>query len=444
LGIISQVNAKRKKLFRGWWVVAAASAINAIGVGFFFYGWSTFFKPLQREFGWSRAEISGVSALSRLEGGLEGPVVGPLIDKFGSKKVLLFAVALTGAGFIGLSRVSNLVTLYVLFGVLAFGYNAGFTFATTAAVAKWFIKRRSRAISFVTTGNGIGGAALIPLLAWLIVQYGWRWTAIITGVAIWVVVLPIVVLAIRDTPEEMGLLPDGEPGGQARESEQKDKPAEATVSTGAYGLDEVNFTWREALVTPTFWVLAAAMFFRSCILSSIVIHEIPYLTDVGIPEVQAASILGLMVLVSIPGRLAFGWMGDRVNKKVLLLATSLLQAVGILILINVRASTMSLLYLFLIVYGLGYGGGIPLPTALRADLFGRKSFATITGMITPITMVSGMAGPIFAGYVYDVSRSYSLAFYTFAIMVALSGLLFLFIRQPKPPARLAHITSPSS
>ena len=141
-----------------------------------------------------------------------------------------------------------------------------------------------------------------------------------------------------------------------------------------------------------------------------------------------------MVLLSVPGRLIFGWMGDRANKKILLFILCLVQAAGIFIFIHAR--TMPLLYLFVVVYGLGYGGVIPLTIALRADLFGRQYYATITGMLTPITAVGGVLGPIFAGYVYDVSQSYSVAFYTFMIMISIGGALFLFIRQPKPPARL--------
>ncbi len=435
MSIISQVNAKRKSVFYGWWVVVAATFINAFGVGCFFYGWSTFFKPLQREFGWSRTVVSGVSSMSRLQGGFEGPLIGWLIDKIGSRKVLLIAVSATGAGFVALSRVNSLWSFYVLFFFLALGYNMGYTYATTAAVAKWFIKKRSQALSYLTTGNGIGGAVFVPLLSWMILHYGWRWTSIIIGVSMWALVIPVAAFGIKDSAEQMGLLPDGIPATPAKEADQKVESAEGVALASESDLDEVNFTVVEALKTQTFWVYTGAMFLRAAILSSLVIHQIPHLTDIGIPEVQAASVLGLMVLLSIPGRLAFGWLGDRVNKKLLLLVASLLQAGGILIFIH--ASTMPLLYLFDVVYGLGYGGAIPLTPALLADSFGRKSFATINGVTPPFTMVSGIAGPIVAGYLYDTTHSYSLAFYAFAIMISVSGVLFLFIRKPKPPARLA-------
>ncbi len=436
LSILSKVKEKQKSLFYGWWVVAAATLENAMGMGFFYYGWNTFFLPLQEEFGWSRTRVSLVSSLSRLEGGLEGPLVGWLIDKVGARKIILVGAFLAGAGYIWVSRINSYWALILAFVILAFGYNAGYSHGTFAVVAKWFIKKRSQALSYVATGNGVGGAIFVPVLAWLIADYGWRRAGLITGLVLWAVTLPVAVFGIKDTPEQRGLLPDGGPARRAKEPAQEAKPAEEVASAGEGELDEVNFTVVEALKTQAFWVFTVAMFFRQCILSSIVIHEIPYLTDIGIPKVQAASVLALMVLVSIPGRLGFGWLGDRMSKKLLLFLCSLLQAVGIFFLIRTR--TVSMAYLFVIAYGVGYGGCIPLPAALRGDLFGRTSFATINGVVTVVTMASGMAGPIVAGYLYDTTHSYTLAFYAFMIMVTVSGVLFLLIPKPKPPARVAH------
>jgi MFS family permease len=132
-----------------------------------------------------------------------------------------------------------------------------------------------------------------------------------------------------------------------------------------------------------------------------------------------------MVLMSIPGRFLFGWLGDRFNKKILLFLLCLLQGVGIFIFIH--ANTAALLWLFVTIYGLSYGGVIPLTVALRADLFGRRNYATIAGITMPITMVGTVTAPLFAGYLYDTTQSYDLAFYVFIVMIILSGMLFLFI-----------------
>jgi MFS family permease len=420
-------------VFYGWRVVTAASILYALGIGSVFYGFNTFFTPMVNEFGWSRAATSGAFSLSRLEGGIFGPIVGWLIDRFGSRKIAIFGMALAAAGFVALPLVNtNVITLYIIFGLfLSLGYTMGPSLATTAAAAKWFIKKRSLALSFIAVGGGVGGAVIVPLLAWLITQYGWRWAAVIIGLVILVIGVPVA-LVIRNSPEERGLLPDGQKVVSVEKATSGvvsrsglDEPAFSTAS----GIEEADFTVREALRTSTFWFYTLAMVLRAAILGGIVVHEIPYLVDMGIEYETAANVLGTMILISIPGRLVLGWIGDRFDKRYLLLASNLLQGVGIWILIN--ASSLGMVYLFVIIYGFGYGGAIPLSSALRADLFGRKMFATIGGIVTTITTVSTVAAPVLAGYLYDVSHSYHVAFYAFMVMITLSGFAFLLVRRPK-------------
>jgi len=422
-GIISRARARGKSVFYGWWIVWTGFFINAFGVGTFFYGFSTFFNPLMTEFGWSRTLLAGVFSLSRLEGGIEGPIAGWLTDRFGARRMLLIGIASSGIGFILLRLVDSPLSLYLIFGFVSLGFNIGYTHATGAAVAKWFVRKRGRALSFLITGNGVGGAIFVPLIAWLIVQYDWRLAAVVVGVATLAIPLPLS-LIVRSTPEEVGLRPDGEPGRPRRANPEQEQAIPETLSdTGE--LDDVDLTVREALRTRAFWVYVGSMSLRACILSSIVVHQIPHLTDIGIPYQTASNVLGLMVLMSVPGRFIFGWLGDRFDKKKLLFLLCLLQGLGIFIFIN--ASTLPLLYLFVVVYGLGYGGVIPLTIALRADLFGRKNYATIAGITMSLTMVGTVSAPLFAGYLYDVTQSYSLAFYVFLGMIVLAGAFFLMI-----------------
>lgn len=219
MNIIKKLRAKGNDVFYGWWVVAAGSFLYGLGIGSVFYGFSTFFNPMINEFGWSRAALSGVFSLSRLEGGLEGLVVGPLIDRFGARKLAFFGIVMTGAGFLALVLVTeNILSLYLIFGILlSLGYNAGFARPADAVAAKWFIRKRSRALSFVTAGGGAGGAVMVPMLAWLITQYGWRPAAVIMGLIMLLLGLPAAFL-LRSTPEEKGLLPDGETPAQTPET----------------------------------------------------------------------------------------------------------------------------------------------------------------------------------------------------------------------------------
>ncbi|MFQ6086328.1 MAG: MFS transporter, partial [Candidatus Bathyarchaeia archaeon] len=423
-----------RKVFYGWWVLLACTTIHILGAGLFFYGFSVFFHPIILEFGWSSAVMAGAFSLSRLEGGFEGPFVGRLVDRFGARKLLLVGLAITGTFFILMSRIGSVLTMYAVYGLLSLGYNIGYTHAMTAAVANWFVKKRSRAMSIYTLGAGIGGAIVVPLLARLIFQVGWRAASVITGLSLWIIGFPLAII-IRHRPEDRGLHPDGEPielDQEIDEATTSDESRERVELTEG----EVSFTAREAVKMSSFWVFVLAMIFRATLLSSLVVHQIPHLVSIGIPEQTASDILGLMVLMSIPGRIVFGWAGDYYPKKILIAISMFMQCVGIFFLSNARG--IEFIYLFDIIYGIGYGGAIPLTAAYRGDLFGRRYYATISGLMSPVWMIGGIAGPIFAGYIYDINQSYKFALDTFTVLALLGAITILFVKKPKPPPRLTH------
>ena len=430
MNAVELIVSRARKTFYGWWVVAAGTFLYFLGIGSVFYGFSAFFNPMINEFGWSRAVTSGAYSLSRLEGGIEGPVVGWLIDKFGARKLVFIGVTLTGIGFMAMASVSNLWSLYLIFGLLvSMGYNTGFYHATTTATANWFFRKRSRALSFITVGGGLGGAVIVPFLALIITNSGWRTASIVMGVLMLALGLPAAYI-VRSKPEDKGLLPDGDQPRQESPS-----TPEGAASSGV--ADEIDFTVKEALRTRAFWIFVGAMTLRACILSSLVVHQIPHLVDMGISYTAASACLGTMILISIPGRLVFGWLGDFVDKRLLLLAASLLQAVAIFVFI--QASSLWMAYIFVVLFGIGYGGEIPLTLAFRGQLWGRKAFATLGGIAAAFYSVGTVAAPVLAGYLFDVSGSYSVAFYTFMGLITVSGFAFLAIRQPKAPPRLAGI-----
>ena len=424
---------RRGEGFYGWWILSIASIINGYGAGVNFYGFSVFFNPMREEFGWSRAATAGVFSLSRLEGAPLGPLIGWLIDKVGSRKMMVVGLAITGAGFMSMYFIQSLWMFYLIYGVLiATGFSMGFFQAPQAMVANWFLRKRSRALAYLAIGAGIGGAVMVPVMGQFMGVAGWRWTAVAVGVLMWVPGIPLS-LMLTHSPEDVGQVPDGPPApARSRAADNPEVAASAVMErTEAGEPEEPEFTVGQAVRTSSFWMLLLAMSFRSAILSSIVVHQIAHLEDIGIARHTAESALGFMILLSIPGRALFGWMGDRVSKQYLLAVASVLQGIGIFILAN--ATGLAYVWPFLLIYGLGYGGAIPLTQALRADLFGRRAFATIGGVIMPATTVGAVLGPIFAGYMYDATDSYRIAFYTFVVLILLSGLTFLFVRSPKPP-----------
>ncbi|MFC1932877.1 MFS transporter, partial [Chloroflexota bacterium] len=238
-----------------------------------------------------------------------------------------------------------------------------------------------------------------------------------------------------------GYLPDGEPPAE-------EQPPGAVAALDASSAEiavtahpnEIDFTWKEALGTASFWLLLIAWSIRTMGMTSVVLHEVAYLTDLGISEVAAATALGMMVAISIPGRITFGWLGDRFDKRWVVIVTYVLQAIGVFILANVK--TIDQVYIFLVVFGFGYGGAIPLFIAMRGEYFGRKAFATIQGIMQMFLVLPTVVGPIFAGWVYDTTGSYYNAFVLFAILYLIGAGIIPFIKRPKPPATVTgYITS---
>ena len=412
------IGGRFRSVFYGYWILLFCVVLHAVGAGEFFYGFSVFYTPILQEFGWSSAVVAGAFSLSRLEGGLEGPIVGWLVDRYGSRKLMFVGVILTALGFFAMTAVDSVLMLYLVYGgLLSIGYNTGFMHSMGAIIAQWFIKKRGRAMSIYTMAAGIGGALIVPLLAKSITLNGWRTTALLCGASYLVIGLPLTYL-VRNKPEDMGLLPDGE----TPSSEGAETPGDPETDLEP----ELDISVREFLRTRTFWTLMLGESFRSFLLGSLVLHQIPYLVSIGIPGETAATILGLMITLSIPGRLVFGSLGDYMSKRLLLVLAMGLQAVGIFVFS--QATGVLHAYAFVVIYGISYGGAIPLLYAFRADLFGRKRFASISGFAAPFKMIGSVVGPIFAGYIYDVYGNYRLAFNAFTVLALLSAVTFYFVK----------------
>jgi len=199
---------RRKKIFYGWWMVLAHATLNVFAGGTFVYGFTTFFNPIRNTFGWSAAATSLAFVLQRLESGIMGPVAGYLVDRVGTRKLMLPGWSIAALGFFLMSRVNSLGAFYGTFLLLAMGMSFAHFLVPNTAIANWFIKKRSRAMTFVYVGMGISGT-VVPLLALSIGQFGWRETLTFVSIGALVIGLPLS-LMIRHKPEQYGYLPDGE------------------------------------------------------------------------------------------------------------------------------------------------------------------------------------------------------------------------------------------
>jgi len=426
-------------IFFGWWTVLANGILAMWAVGYQSFGFSAFFKPMSSELGFSRAVTSAADGISWLSGGLQAPLTGWLIDRFGPKWVAFLGVFLFGLGLFLMGFVNSLWAFYIIWGVVqAMGSHMGTILPAQKAISDWFVKKRGLATGIYWVFRGLAGVVVLPLVAWQIVNQGWRMTVLIGGVAMWLVGLPLVWFFLkRHRPEYYGLLPDG--ATLAEEAVDRGQMIERGVEYAAE-VEEVEFTLRQAMRTPVYWLLIVPSGVQALSMLPIILHSIPFLTDIGIHPLRAASILSMMALVSIPSRVVSGLIIDRVKKqhlRFLMTGAFFLQAVGIAVfLLN---QSIAMIYIWFILFGIGMGIGMVLIPPITARYFGRKAFGSIRGSLTMLLTPVLIAAPIYFGWVYDTTGSYISAFTLIAVLLAIAAVLVFFILPPKPPSQVTDI-----
>ncbi|SVD03005.1 uncharacterized protein METZ01_LOCUS355859, partial [marine metagenome] len=264
MNVLEKITGRRLEIFQGWWVVAACATIGAYGGGVYFYGFTLFFNPLREELSLTSTQASLVFSLTRLEGAFEGAIVGFLIDKWGARKIMMVGVPLVGVGYILWATVvhSYMALIIVYVGIIALGVNGGFFHPALAVANNWFVRRRARAMAVISAAVGIGGAVIVPIVGYVIEHFGWRVMAFSAGVGLLLFIWPLV-LAIRHTPESVGLRPDGDDPNEtsAGSSEMTYMQSNSTEEI-LHQSYETEFTIKQAFLTRAMWVLIAGITLR--------------------------------------------------------------------------------------------------------------------------------------------------------------------------------------
>jgi MFS family permease len=418
----------KKKIFYGWWIVLSTNIICMLGYGTWLYSFGVFFKPMSAEFGWTRAMTAGAYSLRSIEGGIASPIVGWAVDKYGARIVIIIGAIVSGLSFALMPLVDSLLGFYLIYGVaLSAGMSAMLYLPAWTVIARWFDRRISLAMALLAVGAGLGGLVCAPLAAVLITHFGWRSAFVLLGVLIWIVALPLA-FVVRNSPGEMGLWPDGETPIDESPTEadaRPDVPGAAAAPSAA-----TDYTLKQALMSSSFWTLALAFFFFGMAHSTVTVHMVPALTDAGIPVETAAVSIGLLTAVSIVGRLSFGFLGDYITKRYLFMVAYSMMGAGVLVLMD--ANSMNMVYLFIFLFGVGFGGTVPLMPAIRAEYFGRAALGKIQGFMNPVMMFAGAVGPIFAGYVFDTTGSYRISFMVTGVFTFCAVIAIFFARPAKP------------
>ncbi len=401
---------------RKWWLVIFGCVTHAVNTGFAYFGMSAFFPSFEREFGWSRTAISGAFSLARIESGLLGPIEGYFIDRVGPRRMMFVGITICVSGFLALSLVDSLLTLYasIILGVVL-GSSLGYHMPISLLIAKIFRERRSLAFGIFRMGPGISGP-LVPLVGWLIGAWGWRTAAVISGIVLLVVGFPVA-YAINRIAE-----------GQEAEIDRA-SAANTTLSHSARQSADPQFTLAEVLRLKSFWFLSTSGALRHMVTEGVSVHFVILLVDRGWSMAAASSLLGLSTIIGAPARIGMGWLGDMVEKRLLIIG--LLLALSVSVFFMGWSADPVIFTPFMVIYSLAYGGLASLQEPIRADYFGIKAFATIQGMSRTVTTVGTFMGPVVAGFCYDVTKSYTVAFSIFAAVSLVSTLLMFLAKRPK-------------
>jgi MFS family permease len=390
--------------------------------GTFIYGITVFIEPVVAELSWSYEGISLSFYLTGLIGALLIPLLGGFVDRFGSRPILIVSGLVTAAGFIVLSFASSIVIFYVAFVIITVGASAIGSVTVQPVVANWFHKRMALAMGIFLSGVGLGSLLVGPL-NWLVSTLNWHNAALIAGIAT-AMVIPGLALLLRQSPEKYGWLPDGA-SPVAASLDVNAQEASVSIAPPPSGM-----TGRQALRSPTFWLLAVAGSASFLAYNAEIIHIMPYLSSVKIDPAQAALVATFMPVMSVVGRLGSGWLGDLVSRRDVYVASMLMQAAGIGLLM--LAPSGWALVLFIVVYGIGIGGGIVMVPAIMRERFGRGSFGLIQGCMIAATTVVGGAGPVLAGGIFDKSGSFVWAWAIFAAVNLAGMVCLLFIPRSSP------------
>ena len=399
-----------------------------------FQGLGTYLVALERGFGWSRTQLSLAFSLARGESAVLGPFEGWLIDKLGNRTMILIGYVVMGIGFIWFSQIEYLASLgllgwidflderlfhfYVAFMIITLGSGLGGWLAMISMVNNWFVRKRSLAIATAMSGIHIG-AYLVTLLAWGVDNHGLQVTTLIIGIFLLATVGPVV-KAVRNRPEDMGLTPDGD----------RSPMVGSQSKTGSNANDdEPDFTVRQALRTSAFWTLTIVHLSSTISIVTLSIHLAPKLTDMGFSLTSAALVPVVYTSVALPAQFIAGFVADKFPKPLVTCVFLVFQAAGILVIAFAESAPMA--YLFAVLYGIGFGGRIPLLTAIRGEYFGRKAFATIMGLSQFPNNIAMIFAPLFAGFMYDRYDSYFIPFLAFSVLAFLGALLMLTVRRPR-------------
>jgi len=402
---------KLKHPHYGWVMVVMAVCIMSTHA-LVFYAFGVFLKPLTVEFSWERGAISGAFSIALLLVGPFSILSGRLSDKYGPRILVTISGLSLGVGFLLMSQINSLWQVYLIWGLfMGVGISCSFV-PIISTIPRWFTKKRGIAIAIAVAGFGLGGVIVPPLAQWLISAFGWRQAYLILGLITFIVVIPLAQF-MKHSPQRVGLKPYGE------DETIKD---EHSLVTGGLSITQ-------AIKTSRFWVWGLILFCFFFCMQVTIVHIVPHAIDIGVSPIVAASITSILAGCSVIGKLSTGFLSDKVGGRLLLIACISLATLALLWLLFAKEIWM--LYIFAVIFGIGYGGIVLLQTLISVELFGLGSLGMILATLMFCGTIGGALGAPLAGSIFDITGSYSLAFLICVINCALAIILSLILLKAK-------------
>jgi MFS family permease len=394
--------------FYGWFVVGACFAATfTLGEAMWTFG--VFFKPLENEFGWSRAVVSSGYTVFLIAYAFSAIITGRLSDRYSPRPILFVSALLAGIGTSLCSLVQDINQLRIFLFIAGLG--AGATFSVpTSVVQRWFYRRSNAglALAIVVSGVGIGALAFAPLINYLILSYGWRNTYLIAGI-LYLLIIVTSSLVIKPSPVQ----PKKIPAGQG-------------VLPNAVNMP--RWTTAKALTTHSFIGVAFITVTVILAFQVLTVHLVPHATDAGISPTVSAAALGLLGGLSVPGRIFSGFMAERIRWQMILALSCFGMALSFLWLLFLERAWV--LYCFVCFYGICHGLRVPANVGILGEFFGVHSLGELTGIVIAIGTIIGAFAPFMVGFIFDALGSYSVAFIIVIAFLLTSGIVACSMKRP--------------
>ena len=424
---LEKLVTKNHRLYYGWIIVAVMAVAGFTQSAETFPVISVFLKPMTEEFGWSRSAFTGSVTIGTIVAGGLALVMGPVIDRFGSRWILVISFTLLGGTLVLMASITNLWQFYVL-QIIGRTLNLGvISLATFVVIPKWFVKKRGRAVAFGQLGMRAGNAVTPLYVQYLVSSGGWRIATIAAGLVIWIFSLLPSAFFLRRKPEDMGLLPDGE----NPESVPSQNQEQIGGKISGHPDNEVSLTLRQVFRLPSFYLLTVAFMISSFVGPALFLHMIPFFTDRGISAEFAVIVVAVWSGSGAIGSLIFGGAAEKFSMRWTLTIGFLLNAIGYALLLGVYSEWIAIVWGFYL--GVIGGGLFTLQQVVFADYYGRESLGAIRGVVWPIQMLTNALGPLVAAIAYDITGDYVAVFGSFGILIVFASIS---VFGAKPPINI--------